>query len=168
MARDKVKRAFVWLRKALRITDKTTLPGHVLGEIRPSLDVFGWERLEGPGTVETAQGALATDVVVLTAVPDGVARFVIYASCSHSDTVNGLILSMQVRTVVGTDIGVEAWEYVNPCTAQPVLFPLKRNILLQPGEQLICRSRVPPAAGTRLFIEYKFVDLTPGEYLPAL
>ena len=92
MAIDKIKRAFIWMRVALRITDKTTLPGDVLGEIRPILDTFGWDRRSpessGPGDgpqTENNQSNLAGDVVTLSAVPEGVMRYVLYASASHDE-----------------------------------------------------------------------------------
>ena len=171
MATDKVKRAFVWMRNAMRIIDKTTLPGEIAGEIRPTVDTFGWDRLNpqssgaglGPQT-EAAQGPLAGDSVLLTAVPQGVMRYVIYASMSHDDPLT-LVLSMQIR-ISGLDIGV--FQEAAPASVSPFRIGLNRPILLAPGEQLLCRSSPAPAAGQRLFVRYKFVDLDPGEYIPAL
>ncbi len=172
MARDKVKRAFLWLRQTLRIIEKTTLPGEILGEVRPTIDTFGWDRLNpqssGPGigpTNENAQGALAADSVTLTGVPQGVMRYVIFLSCSHNDPVaGGLELSMQIRTG-GIDIGIGESRVI---AANPVRNGITRNILLAPGELLVCRSVPAPAVGTRLFIRYRFVDIDFGEYIPAI
>jgi len=169
MAEDRVKRAFIWLRKTMRITDKTTLPGAILGEIRPGIDTFGWDRLapesagEGVGpTNENAQSNLATDSVVLSAVPTGVMRYVIRASCSHNDPVaGGLELSMQVRSG-GLDVAITQ---SRPIAANPCRNGLDRNILLAPGEILLARSTPAPAAGTRIFIRYQFVDIDFGEYI---
>jgi len=170
MARDKVKRAFIWIRNTLRIIDRTTLPGEILGEIRPTLDTFGWDRLspapagEGTGPVaENAQGALATNSVLLSAVPQGVMRYVIFLSGSHDDPVaGGLELSFQLR-VAGVDVGISSSAVV---AANPVRMGLERNILLAPGELLLMRSVPTPAIGTRLFLRYRFVDIDFGEYIP--
>lgn len=162
-----INRAFTWLKKTLQITEKTVAPDVLLTGVQPKIDVFGWERLSGlgPASIETVTGALITDVVVLSVVPEGVARFVIYASCSHNDP-GGLALSFQVRGS-GVDIAINA-DGFSAMPVQPMRVGLERNILLQPGEQLICRSNQAPAAGTSLFIRMKFVDLDPGEYLPPL
>jgi len=172
MAIDKIKRAFIWLRVALRITDKTTLPGEILGEVRPTMDTFGWDRRSpessGPGTgpqTETAQSALAGDSVLLSAVPQGVMRYVLSASCSTDDPAGNLTLSLQVRTS-GLDIGVQP--AVDNASQDPTEHALDHPILLQPGQQLICRSEPAAAIATRLRIAMQFVDLDLGEYMPAL
>ena len=170
MARDKVKRAFIWLRNTLRIIDRTTLPGEILGEIRPTLDTFGWDRLspaaagEGVGPTDlNAQGTLNADIVTLAAVPQGVMRYVFRASCSHNDPVaGGLALSIQVRNG-SIDIGLNPSQAVE---ANPIRHGMDRSFLLAPGEQLICRSVPAPGLTERLFIRYRFVDLDFGEYIP--
>lgn len=172
MAEDKIKRAFVWIRQTLRIVDRTTLPGAILGEVRPTLDTFGWDRLSpspsgvgnGPSS-ENQQGTLAADTVQLTAVPAGIMRYVIRASCSHNDPVaGGLELSLQVRGF-GVDVALDAPRQV---LANPNRNGLSRNILLSPGDILVCRSVPAPAVGTRIFIRYVFVDLDFGEYIQAV
>lgn len=167
MAIDKIKRNFLWLRKVFGIIEKTTLPGEVLGEVRPTIDTFGWDRLtvSGLSNIETVTGTLASDTVVLEVVPDRVFRYVIYASCSHNDPA-GLALNFQVRGS-GRDIGLDN-QIATAVIPQPMRFGLQRSILLVPGEQLICRSSPAPAAGTSLFLRYKFVDLDAGEYIPSL
>lgn len=167
MALDKIKRSFIWLRNALRIIDRTTLPGEILGEVRPSIDVFGWDRLANDTQEELVQGADATSIVVLTAVPQGIMRYVIYASMSHNDPGN-ITLSMQVRLAAGitpTDIAVQG--SIKNVPVQPFRTSLDRNILLKPGEALIARSAPTPAVGAALFIRYKFIDIDVGEYIPA-
>ncbi len=169
MARSGINRGFAWLRKVLQITEETESPARLSEVVGPTMDVFGWERLAqtGPESIEAVTGTLATDIAVLTPVPAGIARFVVFASCSHNDPL-GLIIDLQVRTS-GGDIGLSnTFDAVNAHTAQPTQHGLNRTILLQPGEQLICRSRSAPAAGTSLFIIYKFVDLDLGEYLPPI
>ncbi len=168
MARSGINRGFTWLRKVLQITEETESPSVLSEVVRPTMDVFGWERLAGlvgtPPTTENNQGSLASDIVLLSVVPDGVARYVIYANCGHDDPA-GLQLSLQVRTR-GVDVAIDAAAI--GMGIEPVRWGLSRNILLLPGEQLLCRSTPAPAAAQRIFVRMKFVDLDPGEYLPAL
>ncbi len=170
--RSGINRALMWLRKTLEITEETQSPQVLSETLRPMIDVFGWERLTGLNEADNAEGvegADNTDIVVLTAVPDGIMRYVIYASMSHNDPATNLSLSMQVRlsaAIGALDIGVA--QSIKNTSEQPLRASLDRNILLQPGEQLICRSQPAPAIGSALFIRYKFVDLDPGEYLQAL
>jgi len=176
MASDKVKRALIWLRTAFRITDKTTLPGEILGEIRPTVDVFGWDRRNpqssGPGAgpvVLAITGLPVSDILVSPAVPEGVMRYIIYASMSHNDSA-GLVLSMQVRTPGNVDVAINAPPGGSNFTIpeQPYRVGLERSILLEPGESLMVRSIPPPAIGLTLFLTQKFVDIDPGEYMPPL
>lgn len=155
------------MKKVLEITERTLSP-ETLGELaRPTLDLFGWDRLTPEGIPEdlNAQGTLAADLVLLAVVPDDIMRYVIYASCSHNDPVaGGLELSLQIR-IGGLDIGLSAPRQV---LANPNRGGLERSILMQPGEALLCRSVPAPAAGTRLFVRYRFVDLPNGEYIAPL
>ncbi len=170
MATDKVKRSFIWLRRTLGIIDKTTLPGEINGEVRPTVDTFGWDRLApegagaGPATLSTTGGA-AADIIVFAAVPTGVMRYVMYASVSHNDPVaGGLLLSLQIRAP-SSDIGLQ-----DPfqCLAQPARVGLSRPILMAPGEILLARSVPAPAVATSMFAIYRFVDIDFGEYIPPL
>jgi len=170
MARDKVKRAFIWIRNSLRIIDRTTLPGEILGEVRPTLDTFGWDRLSpapaGEGTgpeTENNQSVLGGDVAALGVVPQGIMRYVIAASASHDDPVaGGLALSIQRRNG-GLDIGLTQ---AIATAASPVRHGLLRSILLAPGEQLLARSTPAPVITSRIFVRMLFVDIDFGEYIP--
>lgn len=171
MPRSGINRGFSWLRKVLQVTEETESPS-TLGElVRPTMDVFGWERLApflvgaGP-TTDATTGADATDIVILEAVPAGVMRYVLRASCSHDDP-GGLVLSMQVRSG-GVDIALQKDSGVATQAALPFRLGLERCILMAPGEQLLCRSSAPPAALTSLFIRYHFVDIDFGEYIPPI
>lgn len=166
MARDKVKRAFIWLRDSLRVIDKTTLPGEILGEIRPTLDTFGWERLGGPLQLESNTSGLGSNGNVLTPVPEGIMRYVVYASCSHNDTVSSLTLSLQVRHPVGpTDFGIAP---AIDILQAPVRLGLDRRILLAPGQQLACFSTPAPGGAFALTVRMLFIDIPVGEYIPPL
>jgi len=175
MAEDKIKRAFVWLRQTLRITERTTLPGAVLGEIRPTIDTFGWDRRSpqpsgvGNGPInENAQGGLAADTVLLSIVPAGIMRYVLYLSYSHDDPAANLALSVQIRTGGPATIDIGLDPQVTDAAPNPVRQGFNRPLLLEPGTRLLLRSSPAPAAGQRLFIRYRFVDLDFGEYIQAL
>ncbi len=164
--RSGINRGFMWLRKVLEITEETDTP-RVLSEIaQPTIDTFGWDRLAPDGIPDdiNAQGTLAADVVLLAAVPDDIMRYVIFASMSHNDPVaGGLELSMCVRLINALEIGIGRPIQV---LANPTRTGIDRNVLLSPGQVLLARSVPAPAAGTRLFIRYHFVDIPAGEYIP--
>ena len=168
MARSGINRGFMWLRKVLQVTEETDTPQVVSENLRPTIDVFGWERysVEGGTADLNAQGTLAADSVLLAAVPADVMRYVIFGSMSHNDPVaGGLELSMHVRLVGALEIGISRPIQV---LANPTRVGIERSILLAPGQLLLARSVPAPAAGTRLFIRYHFVDLPIGEYIPPL
>ncbi len=164
--RSGINRGFMWLRKVLEITEETDTP-RVLSEIaQPTIDTFGWDRLSPEGIPDdlNAQGTLASSSVLLAAVPLDIMRYVIFASMSHNDPVaGGLELSMQVRLINALDIGIGRPIQV---LANPTRTGIDHPILMSPGQVLLCRSIPDPAAGTRLFIRYHFVDLPVGEYIP--
>ncbi len=157
----------------MRIIDKTTLPGEILGEIRPSLDTFGWDRRNpessGPGagpTSENALGVLAATTAQLAPVPAGVMRFVINASWQTDDPAQVAFLFCVVRNS-GLDIAVQEPFFIN-ANAANVRIGLVKPLLLEPGDILVVGSSTAPAVGQRLSIRYRFVDLDFGEYMPAL
>jgi len=173
MAEDKIKRAFVWLRQSLRIVDRTTLPGTILGEVRPTLDTFGWDRLSpspsgvgnGPRSLNS-NGALASATAAMVAVPDGVMRYIINASIQTDDP--ALVAFMRFE-VVKDGIAIAAQEpfFINANGAN-VRIGLNRHLLLEPGDVLQAVSSVAPAAGQRNSIRARFVEIDFGEYVPAI
>lgn len=170
MATDKIKRNFVWLRRALGIIDKTTLPGDIAGEVRPTMDLFGWERLTPGGPVSVSgDGADNADTVQLAVVPANVMRLILAASMSTDDAVTGMVLSMQI-TSGGIAIAI-ATGTITPGVvpgAEPARYPLERWHIMAPGDRLGVRSSQAPAIGSRLNVRMQFVDLDFGEYLPSL
>ncbi len=172
--RSGINRGFMWLRKVLQITEETDSP-RVLSEIaQPSVDAFGWARVADqdgtPTQTENDQGVLGGNSVLMTPVPAGVMRYVIYAACGHNDDTQALNLSLQVRLVEGAlDIGIQPSELLPAQSGQMIIqHGSRRSILLSPGEILLCRCQPNPVAGKRIFVRYKFVDLEPGEYVPPL
>ncbi len=165
---NKIKRAITWIRTTLEITDVTTTPGQILDEIRPALDIFGWERYEdlistnvGTANTDTANLTLATGV---TAIPVGFLRLFVALSGETNDTVLQFTHWMEVDSVAVT---------------QPVLLPvsaatiikaggLAHPILVAPG--VIVRARCAPATagGITLRVRGSFLDIPIGEYLKSI
>jgi len=171
--RSGINRALMWLRKTLQITEVTDSP-QILSEIlRPTIDVFGWERwspesgVGNPPEREIATGALATASVILAVVPQGVMRYYMFVSGSHNDPVaGGLDLALICRSG-GVDLAVA------PAVqgASPLLIRhgfAGRPFLLAPGQQLVMRSVPAPAAGLVLTMRAQFVDIDFGEYVPPI
>jgi len=170
MASDKVKRAVIWLRTAFRITDKTTLPGEILGEIRPSVDVFGWDRLNressGPGVGPqsvNALGGLAVSRVNLPAVPEGTMRYVIGASMESNDPGFIGFLSFEIASQ-GTQMSPQEPFFLN-ANGFNVRIGLNRHLLLEPGDIFSMRSEPVPGPAFRNSVRMRFVDIDFGEYI---
>ncbi len=170
--RSGINRALMWLRKTLQITEETDSPQILSEVLRPTIDVFGWERWapEGAGDPpqrEIATGALATASVDLDVVPDGVMRYYMFVSGSHNDPVaGGLDLALICRGG-GIDLAIA------PAVqgASPLLIRhgfAGRPFLLSPGQQLVMRSVPAPAAGLVLTMRAQFVDIAFGEYVPPI
>lgn len=161
---DKVKRSFVWLRKTLGIIDKTTLPGEVLGEIRPTIDSLGWFRYENLEVSQINAGA-PTAVVASPVTPPNVIRVVVNASVSHSDTAVAHLASLNKRRNPGNfNIGlptdralIEVGEFCS----------LIGRMTLMENEFLIGQVVAAPAVGN-LTLRFFFVDIEIGEYIPPL
>ncbi len=165
--RSGINRALSWLKKTLEITEKTTAPDTLMAGVRPIIDTFGWERLSAEGGAENQnnQSNLGVDQAILAAVPEGTMRYVIFASASHNDPVaGGLTLTIQIKTVDALDIGIAG--PVIDCPISPTRLAKTEPFLMAPGEQLLSRSTPAPAAGQRIFIRAKFVDIPVGEYVP--
>lgn len=164
MAQDKIKRSFVWIRKTLGIIDKTTLPGEILGEVRPILDMFGWERLLEE--VVLSVNALFPAVAVASATPPvGTVRLILAASLEHGDVaVNHIGWIVKRRNPGATDVGLstdrtefDAGEFLS----------LTRPTFLQNNDFLVGEIIGAPAAGN-LSLRTFHIDLDPGEYVPPI
>jgi len=166
MARDKIKRAFTWIRKSLRIIDRTTLPGEILGEVRPTLDTFGWERLsETPQTdlSETAN-ATATDGPI---VPEGTMRYVLFASVQHDEPDGGNRICWIELVTSSFPVGIlEHLTIAGDSTASTrVRYGSPRPLLMRPGELLRGRSTAATGVGRNLGLRQVFIDIPVGEYI---
>jgi len=166
---DKIKRAIIWIRKTLDITEKTTQPGTISGEIRPMLDVFGWDRLASSTAV---QGLVAIDDNTTAAIgpitPDGVVRYVLFASVQH-DEAPGTFLNcwVDLQSVNNFPIPVVPVQLIDGAVAGAQIRHGGggRPFIMRPGDRL--RGRASPATGVGidLVVRQFFVDLPEGEYI---
>ncbi len=170
--RSGINRALMWLRKTLQITEETDAP-QVLSELlRPTIDVFGWERWapQGAGNPperEVASGAAATASVVLAPVPAGIMRYYMFVSGSHNDSVvGGLDLALICR-FGGIDLAIApAVQGASPLLIRHGFAGVP--FLLSPGQQLVMRSVPAPAGAFILTMRAQFVDVEFGEYVPPI
>lgn len=167
MARDKVKRAFVWMRKSLRIIDKTTLPGEIVGEIRPIIDLFGWERLNESTARITTSGA-NVNTITSTAVPADVLRLILEASVETSNTALAFTVWMDhLDDETNVNVGVMRPLDI-PISGVSIRSAITRPVFMRPGDQLSGRCTPATGVGETLTLRERFVDLSIGEYIPAL
>lgn len=160
MSADKIKRSFLWLRKTLRVIDKTTLPGQILGEVRPTLDTFGWERL-AETEFETATSAVGGSNVQFAAVPPDTVH--LYLQASVRITVAGPFnVWVGVRQPSG---GTVALTRLEAAILLQKVAPLARPVIIPEGCQLEARSEAAIVAGTMILEAFRIV-LPAGEYIP--
>lgn len=165
MAIDKIKRSFIWLRKVLEITEKTTLPGQILGEVRPTIDTFGWDRLNQT-TTRVTSGAAASGLVQSAVTPDDVLRLVVAASVQNSDAVQAFTMWIE-HNDAAVGLSTSLMRPVDiPISATQIRVGLPRMIVLRPGDTLRGRSSPDPGVGLVLALNVYSVDLPIGEYVP--
>ncbi len=166
--RGGINRAFSWIKKVLEVTEPTTVPERVLAEVRPSLDVFGWERYEDIET-ETQTVADAT-AASAAAVPDGVNRLYLAAEVGTNDIVNQFTFWIEAFPLGGVQVAITppVTPPVQDATSTIRNGGLPRPFLLGPGGRL--RGRVAPATagGATLTIRTLFIDIPFGEYIPPI
>lgn len=164
MASDKIKRSLLWMRKTLGIIDKTTLPGEINGEVRPTMDLFGWERLENL-QVQRINAAAPLQVVVSGVVPPGVIRYVHAASVSHTDVGVTHEVSLVKRRQPNTlNVGIP----IDRSTISFEMFAsMQGRTFIREGEFLLGQVVDAPAVGV-LILTFFFVDIDPGEYINAM
>lgn len=168
MATDKIKRAITWIRKSLEITEKTTNPGTVDGNIVPVIDTFGWERLGGPRTTRLTQG-IAVNVIASPAVPADVLRVILEANVETNDGVQQFTFWIDHQHVeAGQPVGVMR-PITPPISALTIRCAMDRKFLImRPGDTLLGRSSPAPGVGLILRLRESFVDLPIGEYIHSL
>jgi len=164
VAIDKIKRNLVWLRRALGIIDKTTLPGQILGEVRPTIDTFGWERLPEEQFL-TTQAPDPAVAVASAATPADTLRIVYGASLEQSDTgVNHIAWMIKRRNPGALDVGL-------PTDRQDIdvgeFMSMIGTTFLVEGDFIIAEMIGVPLAGN-MTLRLNVVDVDIGEYVPPL
>jgi len=161
---DKIKRNLVWIRKTLGIIDKTTLPGTVEGEVRPTIDAFGWFRYENLDQ-NSVNGAAPIVTVASAAVPAGIFRLITHCSMSHTDTGVTHLAGINKRIQPGNfNVGLpidQASIVVGQFTS------LHGRTFLLEGEFLIGAVQVATVVGN-ISLRFFSVDIEIGEYVPVL
>jgi len=162
---DKIKRSFVWLRKTLGIIDKTTLPGAVLGDVRPVMDLFGWDRLSDQAAIFESPftGAPGT-AVTSTITPLGVVRVVLFAAVRHTDPGVSHFLWID-KVVPGLQTVSMTPSPIDNLTNVPQ--GLGRYVILEPGSFLRGRSADALIAGA-LALDFNFIEVPAGEYVKGI
>lgn len=158
---DKIKKAITWIRTSLRITERTTNPGTITGEIRPVLDVLGWDALKEPQFAVQA----GTDVSSISGptVPAGVIRLLLEASIETSNT--ALVFVLWIDHVGAlTSVGVMR-PLTLPVKTAPIKVGLERVLYMVEGDSLRGRSDPATGVGETLTLRQRFIDLPIGEYI---
>lgn len=164
MASDKIKRNIIWLRKTLGIIDKTTLPGEILGEVRPTMDTFGWDRLDDLQN-ERVNVAAPGQVAASTVVPPGIVRYIHAASITHTDTGVTHEASLVKRRQPNTfNVGVPTDRRL---ITDLMFCSMQGRTFIREGDFLIGQVVTAPVAG-QLTLTFYFVDIDPGEYINAM
>ncbi len=163
MSKTEVNRALLWIRKALQVTEKTTMPESIEDELRGVVDAFGWERLDQTTTRRTI--AVNASTVTSPAVPADVLRLITEASVQTNDTVQAFTMWMEhIDLDAGLATGIMRPVAI-PISAVTIRVGLHKMVVLRPGDQLSGRSS--PAVGVALDLRLteRFVDLPIGEYV---
>jgi len=161
MAIDRLKKNIAWLRKTLEIIDRTTLPGTIVGEIRPVLDALGWDLIQETERAATTAGG-STQVARLPPVDAGEAHLFLSCSTNHDESAVSHILNLNYRDPDGTESGVSDGAAV--IDEVPVV--LKRPFLVLAGARLTAFSADAIPVASNLFIRGHFIRLDIGEYIP--
>ncbi len=162
MAIDKIKRSFTWIRNALRVIDKTTLPGEIQGDIRPSIDLFGWERLPEEQILQVA--AAATGEVLSATPPVGTLRLVLHCSLLITGSGVGVTAIIRKRNALGANCGLPTDR--DAIEDDEVASVIGRTFLAA-GDVIVAAYVNPPLGGTST-LSLNVVDLDIGEYIPPL
>jgi len=160
---DKIRRAIIWMRKTLDITQKTTQPGSISGEIRPTLDVFGWDRYKdiesvsfsGTNVTTASMGAIGNDVM----------RLIINGQVDSTNNVLALFLNFRLTSFGGQTVALQE-PFLVPIGSGGLDVGMLRPVLLGPGDNFSVSSRPATGIGELLVGRIRFIDLPIGEYIP--
>jgi hypothetical protein len=170
--RSGINRALMWLRKTLQVTELTDAP-QVLSELlRPTIDVFGWDRYSKKFSALVV-GGVTIDRAISIPVPDGEVHLITAASV-ESDEAPAVAATMWIEhRAINPAVGAGV---VDSAVGRPFLkaaglaiaVGLERPILLIPGESVIGRIDPAPAATFRINVSLQGIILDVGEYVPPL
>jgi len=170
-----------WLVKALNRSpnDDTGVPNFIPDTITPTVDVFGWEALQRSRSaisnaalgIEQVFPALSADWVgsiLGNVVPRSVPLRIITAMhIQHNLVAANLIMWFGVLDREGASTGVATETGTGTTIPQSTPLCITRPVFLRPLETIIGRVRgLNPAAELR--INYTWIDLQEGEYIPGL
>ncbi len=164
----KIKRAFLWIRKMLEITERTDVPESIENVVRPALDMLGWERMPEVTTVQNI-GAAATAFVVSGVSPDNFVRVIVAAQVESSDVLLAQDLWLAQRGVLGVanDVAVsQVYSQAIGMAGTPAA--TDKLVFLSPGERLVGHSSPAPGVAQQLTMRHRQIDLPIGEYIPYL
>jgi len=166
--RSGINRGFTWLRKVLQITEETDAPSVLSDVVRPTMDVFGWERHQEM-TALLALGAAAANFTITPVVPDGFMRYISEASIESNDAVTALTLWIEHRTSSGVDQDIAVTRpLLVAAGAFAIHLAMDRPILLASGDRLVGKSEPAPVGAATLRLKTRFIDLPIGEYIAPL
>ncbi len=153
----------MWLRKVLQVTEDTESPSVLSEIVRPTMDVFGWDRLGGVREFDNTGAAAPALIVNGPVTPIDVVRLVTHASVVHTDVgLDHLLWITKVLPAGAGTVGVHS-----PALAVPINVDeaCRHWIYLQPGTLLRGHADVALIAGA-LVLDLEFIDLPIGEYIP--
>ncbi len=163
-----INRGLMWLRRTLQITEETKSPSVLSEIVRPNMDVFGWDRMERlDHELVTVVGPAAVNVTGQP-VPEDEMFLIMAAELFHNDTVTTQPMGMVMTSGGGPGGpgGIFVTDTVD--TAANFRVTLKRPLLIPPGGNLSGNALLPGIGATfTFFLEYLFVRLDVGEYIPA-
>ncbi len=157
--RSGINRALMWLRRTLEITEQTDSPQVLSEELRPVIDVFGWERAANP-VHQIRSNPGATTAVALDAVPEGEAHYFLSCAISHDDPVG----SKDMTILFADRNGLVSQLTSTAGVAANFFRVIERPILVGPGARLQGLSRNAIAGGSNFLIQCHFIVLPIGEY----
>ena len=161
--RSGINRALMWLRKTLEITEETEAPQILSETLRPTIDVFGWDRL--PGVTVESRLLSNSNAVQSSTVPADVLRLVLEASVETNDTVQAFTYWVEhidgdfaITTGLMRPIAI-------PISAVSIRAGIERIVVLRPGDRIQGRCSPATGVGLNIRINTRWVELPIGEYV---
>lgn len=162
--RSGINRGLMWLRKVLEITEETDSPRVLSEELRPIVDVFGWERLNEAAT-NVATSGVNVNIISSAAVPDDTMRLVLEASVETANVALAFTLWIDhLDAQSNVNVGVMR-PIQTAISAITIRAAMTRMIIMRPGDVLAGRSSPATGGVDTLVLRQRFVDLPIGEYI---